>query len=300
MAINPTLLSLGHSCQTRFIIDAIDDTSRRMPFDFNITTRQALVSALDTDGASLRHDEQSARIFAMPSDGRVGIEVDGMFFWHDYPLGPDRLRLADGWQSEIPRVNEKYAALWSRFAARLRSHEPKTLMLSNTQHNLGQFAPDDDGFAHRFGLGRSAFNEVTDALDRFGTRNYRLMFITRAITDLAETIALDDERLDHRFVGTLSLRPDPRVPASISPNNPTAGMFAIEGDYGAGAFKIRTLAPNRAILYRRTSDGLLPFGSLTLSDTGNVAWFEGRNSFLDVDIRPDEIHFSDGTQWQRD
>lgn len=305
MAITPTLLSLGHSCQTRFILEGLDRASRRMPFDFNITTRPALIAALDTDGASLRHDEDSARVFAMASDGRAGIEVRGLFYWHDYPLGPDGLGLADGWQREIARVNEKYAALWTRLADMLRSDEPKTLMLSNSQHNLAQFAATDAHFADDFGLGRKAFEDIAGALDRFGARNYRLLFLTRTIADLAETIDLDDPRLDHRFVGVLSLRPDRRVAASLAPgqpalDQPAPGIHALVGSYDNALWQVSALSHHSAIIHRRTPEGLRPFGGISFAGTNPVAWFEGRDGFKDISHLDGEIHFPDGSRWRRD
>ncbi|MGV3552959.1 hypothetical protein [Rhizobium sp.] len=296
----PTLLSLGHSCQTRFILDALDGASRRMPFDFNITTRPALIAALDSGGRSLHHDEDSAKIFAMPLDGREGIEVGGLFYWHDYPLGPDKLRLADGWQREIDRVNEKYAALWTRLAQLLRADAPKTVLLSNSQHNLAQFAATEADFAEDFGLGRKAFEEIAGALDRFGAKNYRLLFLTREIADLAETIALDDPRLDHRFVGILSLRPDRRVAASLKADESATGIAPLAGAYDNGLRQIRALSHDCAIIHQRTDEGLRPFGSIGLVDGAPVAWFQGRDQFKDISHLEGEIRFPDGSIWRRD
>lgn len=294
------LVSLGHSCQTRFIIDELDGASRRMPFDFNIATRPALLAALATDGASLQHDEGSARIFAMPSDGREGIEIDGMYFWHDYPLAEDKRSLAEGWQREIPRVNEKYSALWARLSALLRSDEPKTLVLSNSQHNLAQFAEGDSAFSERFGLGRMAFEQISGALDRFGARNYRLLFLTRTIADFAETVSIDDPRLEHRFVGTLSLRPDRRIPDSMTVASGIADMTPLLGSYDGGMWQVSAASGDRALVHKRTEDGLLPAGSLTLSGTNPIAWFEGRDKFRDFTHSDGTILFSDGERWQRD
>lgn len=295
-----TMLSLGHSCQTRFILEDLDGASRRMPFDFNITTRPALLAALRSDGGSLHHDEGSARVFAMASDGREGIEVGGLFFWHDYPLGPDGLRLAEGWQREIGRVNEKYAALWSRLAQILRSDEQKTLVLSNSQHNLAQFAATDEDFAEGFGLGRRAFDEITLALEGFGARNYRLLFLTRTISDLAETMSLDDIRLEHRFVGILSLRPDRRVAASISPDRATTSIGALCGSYDSGRWQIRAVSHDSAIIHHGTREGIRPVGSISFADGNPVVWFEGRDGFRDVVHDACEIRFPDGNRWLRD
>jgi hypothetical protein len=294
------LLSLGHSCQTRFIIDAIDPSSRRMPFDFNITSRPALIRALETDGASLRHDEGNATVFSMPVDGRQGLDVGGLYFWHDYPLAEDRLRLADGWQRDIARVNEKYAALWSRLSTALRSDEPKTLALSNSQHNLGQFAADDVEFTSHFGLGRHAFDTLVQALDAHGARNYRLLLLTRSVDEFAETASLADPRLDHRFVGILSLRPDPRVAGSLQPEETGAGIARLAGVYGGGAWKIEARSPRVAIVHQDSGAGFQPHGSITLTGERHIAWLEGRDRFTDIVFDDGEIRFPDGSRWRRD
>jgi len=294
------LLSLGHSCQTRFIIDAIEPAARRMPFDFNITSRPALIRALETDGESLRHDEHSAVVYGTPIDGRQGVNIDGLFIWHDYPLADDRLSLADGWQREIGRVNEKYAALWLRLSALLRADEPKILVLSNSQHNLGQFATDEDEFSDRFGLGRRAFDTLVRALDSHGARNYRLLFLTRSVTEFAETTSLADPRLEHRFVGTLSLHPDPRIARSIVQDDAGAGAASLSGSYDGGAWKVEARSPRVAILHERTENGFRPHGSITFTGQGPVAWLPGRDRFADIVFGDGEIRFPDGHRWHRD
>lgn len=294
------LVSLGHSCQTRFILEDLDGASRRMPFDFNITTRAALLRALETDGASLQHHEGTAKVFRMASDGREGVEVGGMYFWHDYPLAEDKLGLAERWQNEIERVNEKYAALWSRLSALLRSDDEKTLVLSNSQHNLDQFAQGDDDFKTRFGLGHRSFHDIAAALDGYGARNYRLLFLTRSIADLAETITLKDPRLEHRLVGILSLRPDHRVAASIAPGRRTDDILSLCGPYEGGAWHVKAVSRDAAMIYRRTEDSLKPHGGLTLSEFGPVVWTEGRDRFADVTHAAGKMHFSDGTVWRQD
>lgn len=294
------LVSLGHSCQTRFILEALDGASRRMPFDFNITTRAALLAALATDGASLRHDADTASIFRMASDGREGVAVGGLYLWHDYPLADDRLSLADGWQREIGRVNEKYAALWSRFAALLRSDGAKTLVLSNSQHNLGQFSDGSDDFSRNFGLGRQAFEEVSSALDAFGARNYQLLFLTRSVADLAETTSLDDPRLDHRFVGVLSLRPDRRVAGSLQAGTDANAILAVCGTYEDGLWQVDAMSAATAIIHRRGERGLEPYGSITVAEGTLIGWFEGRDRFQEVRLEPSGLRFTDGTVWRRD
>jgi hypothetical protein len=294
------LVSLGHSCQTRFILEDLDGASRRMPFDFNITTRAALLRALETDGASLQHDGDTAQVFRMASDGREGVECDGMYFWHDYPLAEDRLSLAEGWQGETGRVNDKYAALWSRLSTLLRSDEEKTLVLSNSQHNLGQFADGEDDFRMRFGLGLQAFQDIAAALDGFGAQNYRLLFLTRSIDDFSETVTIKDPRFEHRFVGTLSLRPDHRVAASIAPGRRTEDIMPLCGPYDDGAWWVKPVSRDAAVVLQRTGDGMRPHGSITLSDLGLVAWVEGRDRFQDISYAAGKLRFADGSVWRQD
>jgi hypothetical protein len=293
------LISLGHSCQTRFILDAIDPSTRRMPFDFNITPRAALLAALDSDGQSLRHDEDGATPFREPKEGREGIAAAGMFFWHDYPLAEDRLRLADGWQRDIDRVNAKYVALWGRLSALLRSDEPKTLALSNSQHNLGQFADGPPGFAADFGLDRKSFLDLAAALDRHGARNYTVLFLSRSVGELADTQDLDDPRLDHRFVGILSLRPDARVADSIKARA-GASMVALAGDYDGGTWRIVPRTAHVALVQRRDDETHRAAGSITLSDGHAVLWREGRDGFVDIRVGDGEIRFADGSLWRKD
>lgn len=295
------LISLGHSCQTRFIIDHVDAGGRRMPFDFNITTRQAVIRALATDGASLAHDEGSASIFRAARDGRTGINAGGLYFWHDYPLAEDKLALADGWQRDIPRVNEKYAALWSRFSALLRSDAPKTLLLSNSQHNLPDFAADGADFHHSFGLGLAAFEEISQALDAHGARNWRLLLLTRDIADLAQTIGLDDPRLDHRYVGTLSLRPDMAVAESLAIDGGGTIDEDLSGTYEDATFTIRSHRPGISIIFAHDADGMQAHGAITQTGLRPMIWLKGRrNTFSEIAIEGSEIRLPDGTRWRRD
>jgi hypothetical protein len=215
-------------------------------------------------------------------------------------LADDRLSLAEGWQREIGRVNEKYAALWSRLSSALRSDEHKTLVLSNSQHNLVQFTHGDAAFADDFGLGRRAFEQLSAALESHGARNYRLLFLTRSVAEFAETAAIDDPRFDHRFVGVLSLRPDRRVADSVARNRSSTGIAALCGSYEGGAWEISAHSMDVAIIHRRDGNRFHPHGSITLADDGHVAWLDGRDQFSDIVHGDGEIRFADGSRWRRD
>jgi hypothetical protein len=130
--------------------------------------------------------------------------------------------------------------------------------------------------------------------------NYRLMFLTRSIADLGETIALKDPRLEHRFVGTLSLRPDHRVAASIAPGRRTEDILPLCGPYESGEWHVKAVSRDIAVIHRRTEEGPKPHGSITLSEFGPVAWREGRDKFQDVTHAAGKLQFSDGAVWRQD
>ena len=218
------LVALGYSCQTRFLIDELTPGLKRQPFDFNITSRPALINALATDGASLENTDDNMSRFVMPSVGREGIEVSGMFFWHDYPMDEEKLHLQPNWRDNVVNVNSKYAMLWARFSELLRSDQPKQFVMTNSQHNLPDFAADDTDFKRKFGLGKQAFHEIVEALDAYGAQNYKLRFISRLIEDYEETLDLKDDRLEHSFVGKLRLRVPLDLAHSLFPDIPVRSV----------------------------------------------------------------------------
>ena len=295
------LVSLGYSCQTRFIIDIMGEAAnRRMPFDFNITSRAALLRAFESDGASLRQSVEEARIFTEPREAREGIEIGGMYFWHDYPLDEAKLRLRPDWRNDIGRVNEKYAALWQRFAALVRSDEPKTLFLSNTQHNLGQFSEGEIHFAEHFGLGRKAYDTLMATLEGFGARNCRLLFLSRSIRDVIETADVKIDRLDHRFAGKLSLRPQQAILSKVLAEKLQPVPDILIGSYERGARRLSYLTDRAALIEHVEVAGTAPVGLLTATGEGLVVAFEGRDQVFDVRADANGLAFSNGMKWSRD
>ncbi|MDB5556814.1 MAG: hypothetical protein JWL86_6798 [Rhizobium sp.] len=295
------LISLGRSCQTRFIVDIMGgESQRRMPFDFNITTHRALINALATDGASLRHCPERAATFVTAAEGRHGVEIEGLYFWHDYPLGEDKLALRCNWRNDMARVNEKYTALWQRFAALARSDEAKTFFLSNTQHNLDQFATDRADFDEKFGLGLAAYEKISSALDAFGAMNYRLRFLSRSIREVEETSQLKDIRLDHKFSGKLSLRPDPAILARLFADVGGVCLTGICGSYDASGKLVKAISERAAIIYRLENGTAIPHGTLTVAGGELAAAFEGRDQVFQARNGGRGLHFSNGVEWLRD
>lgn len=278
------------------MIDALHPDLKRQPFDFNITSRPALVKALATDGASLEHHEDRAATYVMPKEAREGVEVSGMYFWHDYPLQDDKLSLHQDWRRNMQQVNAKYTMLWKRFSETLRSDTAKTLVLSNSQHNLPQFAPDQPTFDLRFGLGRQAYEEIVEALDAYGARNYRLKFLSRSIHELADTADLQG-KLDHRFVGALSLRVAPDLVTHLFSRSDGAGFDELQGSYDSGEKTIRAISDRAALIFNTANGKPYPYGSFSRGETGFIAAFEGRDQIFTVARNGSELQFSNGTRW---
>jgi hypothetical protein len=291
------LISLGFSCQTRFMIEALHPDLKRQPFDFNITSRAALIRALETDGASLVHQPETMATYLMPIERRQGVEVSGMFFWHDYPLNDDKLTLHPDWPLKHEQVNAKYAMLWQRFSELVRSETEKTLVLSNSQHNLPQFAEDEADFSRKFGLGRIAHEELVAALDGYGARSYRLKFLSRTVDEMAETAHLHGERLDHRFVGALSLRVAPDMVAKLFSGRDEPGIADLAGSYEDGDKLVRPISARTALIFDRGDEQ--PQGSLSRIEGGLLAAFPGRNTLSMVTLERDTLVFSNGMRWAR-
>jgi hypothetical protein len=238
--------------------------------------------------------------FVTAAEGRHGVEVGGLYFWHDYPLAEDKLALRCDWRNDIARVNEKYVALWQRFAGLARSVEPKTFFLSNSQHNLGQFAHDQADFDSRFGLGRAAFEEISSALDAFGARNYRLLFLSRSIHEVEETAEMEDVRLDHRFSGRLSLRPDPTILSRLLVHADGIDLAAVCGSYDGSAKLVKPISNRAAIIYMFENGTATPHGTLTAAGGELAAAFEGRDQVFQARNAGRGLRFSNGVEWLRD
>lgn len=209
----PAYFSLGFSCQSRFAIDVVAPTTHRAPFDFNITTRTALLEGLRTKGASFVHDVGTGTPYRMPLSGREGLEAAGSYFWHDYPF-TETGALRPDWTETIDAVNQKYAFLWERFLGDLALPGRKRLVLSNTQFNLPEFAASPSDFETKFGIDATLCRDLTAELDRL-TDDYDLVCLLRC-REAADRLRQEvrDRRLIVRFGGVQALKCDPVIARS--------------------------------------------------------------------------------------
>lgn len=263
------LISLGFSSQTRLVIDQFGGPGPRMPFDDGMLTRAAVIDALRSEGRSLT---------GLPAAERQVSRI---------PHGSA--------QSDADRD-----ACWERFAATARSDVRNVFVLSNAEHGLKDLADSDAGFDRSFGLGRSAFTELTGALDTFGARNYSLTFLSRSLGEIEDTASLRDPRLDHRFVGTLSLRPHIRVAAGMFGAFAEPCLSGACGAYDRSRKLVKAINSDVAIIYDMSAGKALPCGSLTRLNGGFAAFFEGRDQCLTAISAEHGLYFSNGARWSKD
>lgn len=296
-------ISLGFSCQTRYSIDQLFGDHRRNPFDFNVTTRSAVLEALATEGTNFRHDAGTASVCAIRQAGMRRIRSNGVFFWHDYPR--DGLEMKPGWEAEIPRVNQKYAYLWPRFLNTLRDASmPKLLICANTQTNLIMFLDSDAEFQENFGLDLEFVTKLQETLTGVGARNYSLLLINRHILQ-AHRIARHAGQLPgvkSRFWGATPWPSDTMLAAAtlisrLPPEEACDRLMRLEGEWGDHV--IRRIGDDLAYVYfRRPDGGLAPRGEITALEDGYLLVMH-RSKPMTAILDGQKLVFSNGSRWER-
>jgi hypothetical protein len=196
--------------------------------------------------------------------------------------------------------NPHKVELWTQFGKLARSDARKNFVLSNAGHDLQRHVGGNADFDRDFGLGRNTFCELVQALDTFGARNYTMTFLSRSLCEIEDTVALRDPRLDHRFVGILSRRPDIAVAAGLFGALAEPSLSAACGAYDHARTLVKAINPDVAIIYDMSAGQALPRGSLTRLNGGFAAFFEGRGQCLRAVSAEHGLYFSNGARWSRD
>jgi hypothetical protein len=295
-------VSLGFSCQTRFSIDLFAADHRRNPFDFNISTKDAVLRGLATSGANFEHREPGIDIYRMTEERRRGVSCNGVYFWHDYPM--DGKELASSWETNIEGVNEKYRFLWKRFASRISKHsDPVTFIVSNTQMNLGEFSTSTDDFDKKFGFDEAFYYELAQRLG-VGNRNGRsITFLSR---DLSNVVSLRKELSSNegfviRFGGLMNLATNPLVAFSTLVNTAPErkdALGCLVGNYSGGA-RIELSGDITATVYRSGPQGEIPWAEVSMLSDGYLFVFQGRNKVFTAVMQEGSLHFSNRTTWTK-
>lgn len=285
-------ISLGFSCQTRFSLDDFDCHMSRLPFDFNITKKSFLLNSFKSDGNCLVDGDFS--IYQMPVEKWQGVRRDGILYWHDFQM--NGFEVMPGWQDYLPALKQKYAYLWQRLRALLRSDGYKKIYISNTQSNLSDYTRDDSEFNEWFGLDADFYYEIRDILDAYGTKNYDITFVNRSIEASYQLSKIEDggeAGLTSRFGSALSLPFNHQFAASLIPYIHRARLRDIAGKYTNGCV-IEYLSEKHAAVY---IDGVLwgeivPFfnGYLMTLNAKDLIW---KATLIDGN----QLKFSNNTSW---
>jgi hypothetical protein len=265
-------LSLGFSCLTRFSIEQVSADHRRFPFDYAIATRKGVIEALDSHGGALQVEPDALSVFTTATEGREGPTQGEFYYWHDYPMGGVHT-LAEDWRKAVPEVNARYRYLWDRFDRLVTDPgTTKRFVVSNAQHNLPDFA-SAEAFDTRFALDTAYYVSLTEALDRYGIADYRVVFLNRDIAHTVETRAgVSDPRFSTRFVGVLNLPTHHRIASSaLGPAAPPEGRIARACGRYEGGWRLEPSGPVTATVYRDGASGAALVGEFCETMGGFLA-----------------------------
>ncbi len=292
------LISLGLSCQSRFCIDHVSAEHRQTPFDYNVTTTDALLQALRSDGEVFHlADEAALRVHRAPKEGREGVDAGGVYLWHDFDLNEDQT-IAPDWRSNLPGVREKYGVLWRRFQALLtRADAPITFVLGNTQINLGEYATDFDDFSRKFRFTRNFVENLRSALAELGAQDPQILLMNRYLRDSIElNHAIAVPWFRSVFCGPLTLPTNARLAVSIlGEAAQTADKLPAACRRYSDGWRIVQLGEQSAAI---TKDGEL-VGELRLMHGGYIGAFEGGADAFRTAVIADDggLYWSDKSRW---
>lgn len=296
-------VSLGFSCQTRFVINNGAAGTKTMPFDWAITTRSFVIDALASDGEAFEIAEENTSIYTMPIQGRQGAHTCGVYFWHDFPYHEDEQRLQDEWRKRIPDVNESYRKKWGRFRNLLRNFNVnKHIIISNSQDNLTEFSSDESDFHKKFGLDENFLLTLCDRLDSWMARNYRVTFLVRSLRDYEKLVDAQMRMpgvFAVRFAGVMSLLANnPLVPSifMVVRDTEASPLSTLVGCYDNGVEIV--LRGKSALVYH--ADRKTLWGEATPFPGGYIFVFEeGGEAIYTARFVDGAIHFSNDAKWTK-
>lgn len=292
------LISLGFSCQSKFILDYLNPKQPTMPYDWSITTKEFVLQSLASmDGREFLPDIRELEFYEMPKEGTQGLGRSGIWFWHDFPRKGHKLD--PNWSLEKNYLT-KYPILWARFLHEIRNSEvPKIFIISNSQSNLDQFSNSSLDFSEKFGIDSRYLIELTNHLNNAGAKNYELMVLLRGIEEFMELTSAPkpNVKITAIFVGSLSLPFHIKIADSLFKNIHTDSQIAsLIGLYDNGA-EIVEFDQDLAIVLNSTKT---PWAIARLTAKGYIFSFSGSidNTFTAA-IKGDLLLFSNKTKWKK-
>jgi len=302
------LVSLGLSCLTKLSIELCSADFLRLPFDFIYSTKAFILGALASDGANFLISPDQATLYENSLQRARGVCANGAIFWHDYPRESDERLISPEWTSHVERVNQKYAALWRRFAELLRDAQTeKRVVISNAQKNLIEFAASPADFQEKFGLDEQFFRDLYGALKAFGARNFRISFLERNIESALRLHRLQREYkdvLDVRFVGVMDHVMNMNTEARIAMSSlayivrPHAdSVESICGQY-SNETEIVNLGGGAALVCRQSGGASVPVGEVRPYPNGFIFVFTGQLDNVQIArLDRDGLTFANRERW---
>ena len=295
----PLLISLGFSCQSKLLLESVSNDSPSMPFDWNITTKEFILSELSKkDGSGFYRDVSELEMHRMPGELIEGLGKDGIFFWHDFPRTPDQKALRADYH-DYNDLGGKYRYLWARFLAAVTNEaEPKRFIVSNTQANLVEYASSPEDFDRKFRIDSTFTRELRDRLSLLGARNYDITYLVRTMEEYLE---LSSHRAhfesDVRFVGPLSLPvKDVALAAMLAGETSNTAIENLSGKYDNGMGIVQS-SSSSAILYDTQKQ------ALAVARAGRNSYtfcFRGGVDGIVFAVKEGEsLRFPSGASWRR-
>lgn len=283
-------------------IDAAYGKQTRLPFDYCITEKAALLAGLRSRGRSFQHEAASSEVFVMPLSRREGVYSSGVYFWHDYPLA-SRNGLCDDWQASVPGVNEKYEFIWRRFLEELARPGEIIFTLSTTQDNLAEFASGEEDWQRKFAIDGAFVDELADALGALCTDHFTILVFARSVGE-ADSIRAQCRFKDVkvRFCGALSL-PTHKFLAEalgeLTRSCTSDALRLLEGIYDNGA-AIEYYSDDVARIYKVAGERETPWAECYSLPGGYLVNFTSRrNSIFNATLTNQCLKFSNGSSWSK-
>jgi len=293
------LISLGFSCQSRFLLNCISDDSPSMPFDWIITTKKFILSELlAKDGSGFCKDVSELEMHVMPGEKIEGLGKDGIWFWHDFPRTADEKYLRADYRDHND-LSGKYRYLWARFIAAITDNsERKQFIVSNSQANLVEYASSDEDFQEKFRIDSEYVRALRAGLDSLGVQNYEVTYLVRSMEEYIElTSDQANFELDIRFVGPLSLPLKPIAAAAmVAGKTNDKSIASLLGRYDSGLEIVQSSSSCAIVL----NEDKKPLAVVKMSpDCLTFCFSGGVDSVVIARNDGDNIYFPSGASWRK-
>jgi hypothetical protein len=306
---DPVLVSLGLSCVTQFIIQQRHFYPFRLPFDFNMTTKSALLRILSSEGAHLRLEEGNMRVFRLDERNTLGAHYNGIYFWHDYLRETRAIETVEAVITS--ELRERYERRWTRLLKILRAPDTiKHLVVADVQHGLDGMcgSPEQpspfgaiEPFETMFEIDAAFVGQLSPLVLGQSFPGSRLHVLVRSIERFVTMTQQDyGPDVDVRFVGELGLPLDPSIGSNLaadilSSDGQRGRIGPIDGSY-EGGIRIDAYRSDAAIIFADAR----PIGEVRAgAGCFTVVLAGSKNSRMLARTDGSNLHFSTGERWTR-